>query len=102
MYGTLRRWIATGPVLELDFLKLLATTGCEGLLYALGIRIGGFLVDPARECIAEMMALNRVRCAVPTNALTTQELRAWAAKIRVVGAAQYLARPALFEEFQPF
>ena len=92
-------WIATGRVLELDFLTRRATTGPDGSHYELGIRVGGALTPSATTCIAEMIALHKIESAVPTSALTTEELRLCAATVRVIGAAQYLATPALFELF---
>lgn len=93
-------WIATGRVIELDFLKRQATTGPDGSRYGLGMRVGGDLTPLARRCIAEMIALHKIETAVPKSALTTEELRRLcAASIRAIGADQYLATPALFELF---
>lgn len=93
-------WIATGRVIELDFLKPCATTSPDGSHYGLGIRVGGALTPLVKRCIAEMIALHKIGTAVPTSALTTEELRRLCAtSIRAIGADQYLATPALFELF---
>jgi hypothetical protein len=89
-------WITTGSVLELDFLGRRATAS-GGAPYELGLRVGGVLTPAARRSVAAMMAGLGSESAVPTSALTTKELSAWAAKVRFVGADQYFSRPALFE-----
>ncbi|HEV2160673.1 MAG TPA: hypothetical protein VGR52_00330 [Stellaceae bacterium] len=93
-------WIATGRVIELDFLKRQATTGPDGSRYGLGMRVGGDLTPLARRCIAEMIALHKIKSADPIIALTTEELRRLCTtSIRAIGAEQHLATPALFELF---
>jgi hypothetical protein len=44
-----------------------------------------------------MIAHHGLESAVPVSALTTKELFAWTATIRVVGAAKYFEQLALFE-----
>lgn len=93
-------WIATGRVIEVDFLKRQATTGPDGSRYGLGMRVGGDLTPLAKRCIAEMIARHKIKSADPIIALTTEELRRLCAtSIRAIGADQYLATPALFELF---
>jgi hypothetical protein len=89
-------WITTGSIVELDFRDRRATAS-DGAQYELGIRVGGVLTPAAQRSVAAMTARHGLENAVPASALTTNELSAWAAKVRFVGADQYFASPALFE-----